>query len=234
MYAESEDVVSKILLVEDEADLANEVADWLAREHYLVEIAATGSDALAMLRVYQYDVILLDWLLPGVSGIDVCKQFRSHGGSTPILMLTAKSGESDKESGLDCGADDYLTKPFGLRELSARIRALLRRAGPQLTTNVLTVNGLTLDPKARTVFRGDDAIHLEPREFSLLEFFMRHPNQVFDGTALIDRVWNSETLISEDTIRTYIKSLRKKIDADKEQPSMITTVRGAGYRFEAK
>ena len=222
--------MSKILLAEDETDLAKQIAEWLKRENYLVEVAADGSAAMAALRAYDYDVILLDWMLPGMSGIDLCKQYRAHGGKNPVLILTARSTESDKECGLDCGADDYLVKPFGLRELSARIRALLRRASPQRTDNILRLSGLELDPASRKVKRAGTEIHLEPREFSLLEFFMRHPNQVFDAEALIARVWDSDSMISSESIRTYIKNLRRK----SEDQSLISTVRGSGYRFEAK
>lgn len=223
--------MSKILLAEDEADLAKQIAEWLKRENYLVEIASDGTEAMAALHAYEYDVILLDWMLPGMSGIDLCKSYRAKGGKNPVLILTAKSTESDKEWGLDCGADDYLVKPFGLRELSARIRALLRRVSPQRSDNILHVAGLELDPASRRVNRAGVEIHLEPREFSLLEFFMRHPNQVFDADALISRVWDSDSLISPESIRTYIKNLRKKAGGDQE---LISTVRGSGYRFEAK
>jgi len=222
--------VSKILLAEDEIDLSKQIADWLRRENYLVETADNGNDALALLRGYEFDVILLDWMLPGLSGIELCKSYRARGGSSPVLILTAKSTENDKELGLDCGADDYLVKPFGLRELSARIRALLRRASPNRTNNILKMSGLELDPASRKLSKDGVEIHLEPREFSLLEFFMRHPNQVFDAEALISRVWDSDSLISEESIRTYIKNLRKKTG----NQELISTLRGSGYRFEGK
>ena len=222
--------MSKILVVEDEPDLSKQITDWLRRENYLVESAANGNDASAMLLAYDYDVILLDWMLPGQSGIDLCKSYRARGGKCAVLMMTAKSTEDDKESGLDCGADDYLVKPFGLRELSARIRALLRRSTQQRAENVLKFDGLELEPASRRVTSNGAEVHLEPREFSLLEFFMRHPNQVFDAETLITRVWDSDSLISTDSIRTYIKNLRKKIG----DQSLISTLRGSGYRFEAK
>jgi DNA-binding response OmpR family regulator len=222
--------MSKILIVEDEPDLLKQVSDWLKRENYLIETTATGTDALAMLKAYDYDVILLDWMLPGMSGVDLCKSYRAGGGRNAILLMTAKSTEDDKEIGLDCGADDYLVKPFGLRELSARIRALLRRAGDHHAENVLRCAGIELQPSSRRVTRNGQDVHLEPREFSLLEFFMRHPNQVFDAEALISRVWDADSLISPDSIRTYIKNLRQKLG----DQSLIATVRGTGYRFEAK
>ncbi len=222
--------MSKILLAEDETDLARQIAEWLRRENYLVETFADGRATLAALHAYDYDVILLDWMLPGVSGIDLCKSYRAKGGKNPVIMLTARSTESDKEQGLDCGADDYIVKPFGLRELSARIRAVLRRVAPQRSDNILRVSNLELDPVARKLSKDGIEIHLEPREFSLLEFFMRHPNQVFDAEALIARVWDSDSMISAESIRTYIKNLRRKT-ADQ---SLISTIRGSGYRLEAK
>ncbi|HEY9786952.1 MAG TPA: response regulator transcription factor [Candidatus Obscuribacterales bacterium] len=220
--------MSKVLIVEDEADLAGQIRQWLTREHYTVEIADNGQSAMELLRVYQYDVVILDWMLPGMSGIEVCKQFRSRGGKTPVIMLTAKSSVDEKEEGLDSGADDYLAKPFHLKELAARVRALIRR-GSQAKTNVLTHGNIELDPIARKVTRDGKDVHLEPKEFNLLEFFMRNPNQVFSAEALITRVWESDTLVSNDAIRTYIKGLRKKLD----DSSIISTVHGVGYKMDS-
>ncbi len=222
--------MAKILFVEDEMDLAYPVKDWLMREKYLVEISDNGVDALDKLRVYKYDLIILDWMIPGNSGIEVCKRFREIGGTTPILLLTAKSQISDKETGLDAGADDYLTKPFHLKELSARVRALLRRH-IQSTDSVLKTGNVSIDTLSRKVTVESKEVHLVPKEYSLLEFFMRHPNQVFSAEALIDRVWASDTMASADTIRTYIKLLRKKLGND-EPSSIIKTVHGVGYKLE--
>lgn len=223
--------MAKILIVEDELDLAGPISDSLGRQHHVVEVVDNGSAALDRLRIYKYDLIILDWMLPGLSGRDVLAGFRSAGGTTPVLMLTARTAVEDKEAGLDAGADDYLTKPFHLKELHARVRALLRR--PQgLSGKVLKVRDLCLDPIARTVSKNGQEIHLLPKEFSLLEFFMRHPNQVFSAEALMERIWESDTLALSDTIRTHIKTLRKKIDTAK-QPSLISTVHGMGYKLEA-
>ncbi len=222
--------MAKILMVEDEADLAFPVKDWLSREQHLVELSDNGNDALGKLRVYKYDLIILDWMLPGTSGVDVCKRFRQNGGTTPILMLTAKTEITDKETGLDAGADDYLTKPFHLKELAARVRALLRRH-VQSSDAILRMGDVVIDTLARKVMVAGAEIHLVPKEYSLLEFFMRHPNQVFSADALIDRVWASDTLASPDTIRTYIKLLRKKLDSDGKEP-IIRTVHGVGYKLE--
>lgn len=224
--------MSKVLIVEDEADLASQIRQWLTREHYTVEIVENGQSAFDMLRVYQYDVIILDWMLPGLSGVEVLKKFRSQGGATPVLMLTAKSTVEDKEEGLDAGADDYLAKPFHLKELSARVRALIRRASKTHST-VLSMRGITVDPSARKVTRDGQEVRLEPKEFNLLEFLMRNPNQVFNAEALITRVWESDTLVSNDAIRTYIKGIRRKLDKDGEA-SIISTVHGLGYRLEGE
>lgn len=224
--------MAKILLVEDEADLSGPISDTLTREKHVVEIVANGDEALECLRLYQYDLIILDWMLPGASGLDICRKFRSNKGTTPILMLTARASLEDKEAGLDCGADDYLTKPFHLRELLARVRAILRRPA-QTPGTIITVGYLTLDPLAKTVTKSDKPLHLLPKEYALLEFFMRHSNQVFSAEALVDRVWPSDSLMLPDTVRTYIKNLRKKIDLP-NTPSMISTVHGMGYKLEAQ
>jgi two-component system, OmpR family, manganese sensing response regulator len=223
--------MAKILLVEDEADLSGPISDTLTREKHVVEVIANGDEALECLRLYQYDLIILDWMLPGASGLDICRKFRSNKGTTPILMLTARAALEDKEAGLDCGADDYLTKPFHLRELVARVRAILRRPA-QTPGTIITVGYLTLDPLAKTVTKNDKPLHLLPKEYALLEFFMRHNNQVFSAEALVDRVWPSDSLMLPDTVRTYIKNLRKKIDLP-NVPSMISTVHGMGYKLEA-
>lgn len=219
--------MAKILLVEDEKDLAQQLEDWFKREQHTLDVVHTGQDALNYLKVSKYDLVILDWMLPLVSGLEVLQKMRSHNNRTPVIMLTAKDSEDDKEKGLDSGADDYVTKPFSLRELSARTRAALRRSS-QAAKTVLTAGDVELDPVSRTCTKANAEIHLEPKEFNLLEFFMRHPQQVFSADALIDRVWPSDTLVSTDAIRTYIKILRKKLDNEK----VIQNVRGVGYKFE--
>lgn len=223
--------MAKILVVEDEPDFSELVGEWLKNQHHVVEIVGNGEDALDRLRFYKYDIVVLDWMLPGVSGLEVCKTFRSNGGTTPILLLTAKKHVDEKEAGLDAGADDYLTKPFEMKELSARIRALLRR--PQAFAGaVLQVGDLVLEPNTYKVTRNGEDLVLLPKEFALLEFLMRYPNQVFSAEALLDRVWSSDSEASPETIRTYIKRLRKKIDID-GHPSVLSTVHGVGYKLEA-
>jgi DNA-binding response OmpR family regulator len=223
--------MSKILIVEDEEDLAVQVRDWLARDHHTVEMVHNGSQAVDTLAVSKYDLIILDWLLPGLDGVEVCKRYRSMGGKTPILMLTAKAAIEDKEKGLDSGADDYLSKPFHLKELSARVRALIRRTS-SMSGPTLEVAGIVLDPTSRTVTKDGEPVHLERKEFNLLEFLLRNANKTFSAEALLDRVWESGSLASPDAIRTYIKALRKKIDRP-GKTSIITTVHGVGYKLEA-
>jgi DNA-binding response OmpR family regulator len=222
--------MAKILIVEDEIDLSEPVRAYLTHEHHLVEVVADGREAMERLRFYKYDLIILDWMLPGVQGVDVCKTFRASGGTTPILMLTSRKQTQDKITGLDAGADDYITKPFDVAEISARVRALLRRP-QQVTTNVLAARNVTLDPTTFKVTRDGADVQLLPKEFALLEFFMRYPGQVFSAEALLDRVWSSESEASPETIRTYIKRLRQKLDTP-GQPSMLVTVHGVGYKLE--
>jgi DNA-binding response OmpR family regulator len=225
--------MAKILLVEDDTDLSGRVQEWLSFEQHAVEAVFDGLEAGQRLRIYSYEVVILDWDLPKCTGIEVCKEFRSRGGSTPILMLTGKGSINEKETGLDAGADDYLTKPFHLKELSARIRALLRRPVASYTGATLKAGPLELDPSTRRVTKSGDELTLLPKEYALLEFFLRHPNEVFSPDALLNRVWNSESDASTDTIYTYIKMLRKKITPEAPS-SMIKTVHGVGYRLEVK
>lgn len=224
--------MAKVLLVEDDATLAHNVVEWLKLEHYVVEWVADGTEALDRLKFYKFDLIILDWMIPGVTGVEVCKQFRTHGGTTPILMLTGKNNIAEKELGLDSGSDDYLTKPFNLKELSARLRALLRRQ-PALSGNKLNCGSLELDLQDHNVMKNGKQVHLVPKEYSLLEFFMRHPNQVFSSEALLDRVWNSSSDVSPESIRTYVARLRSKID-DENAESMIENVHGVGYKLVLK
>ncbi len=219
----------KILVVEDDLDLRSIVEDWLRHEHHLVETATKGDEAMELIGIYPYDVIILDWNLPVMSGIQILKKFRQDGGKTPVLMLTGQDLAENIETGLDSGADDYLTKPFHMKELSARIRALLRR--PQtVTENVLRAGDLTLNPRTFAVTKSGADIRLLPKEFALLEFLMRHPNQVFSAEALLDRVWHSENDAAPETVRTCIKRLRRKIDGESEN-SLIQTLHGVGYKL---
>jgi DNA-binding response OmpR family regulator len=222
--------MSKILLVDDDKELAENVEDYLKVDAHIVEKTHTGEDALEFLRQYVYDLVILDWGLPGLSGVEVLRKYRAIGGQTPILMLTGKETLQDKEIGLDAGADDYLTKPFHLRELAARVRALLRRPTAVLN-NVITVGNLSVDIARRTARKDGKVLELLPKEYALLEFFLRHPDQVFDPNTLLDRVWHSEQDVGTETVRTHITRLRKKIDSLGKQ-SIIKNVHGQGYRLE--
>jgi DNA-binding response OmpR family regulator len=222
--------MAKVLVVEDNRELASMINDWLVFEHYEVEFAYTGSDGMEMLQHYLYDAIILDWELPNKSGIEICRDFRSSGKMTPILMLTGKSEIDDKEMGLDAGADDYLTKPFHMKELGARLRAIIRRAA-NAPSNVLKAGDIELNPTTFEVTKCGAPIDLLKREFALLEFFMRNPNRVFSAEALLDRVWTSESDATAEALRTTLGRLRKKIDTP-AAVSLIKTVHGVGYKLQ--
>jgi len=223
--------MSKILLVEDDKVLAEMVTDWLTHEHYQVDCLHSGRDGLDRLKFYSYDLVILDWDLPELSGIDILKEYRDKGGATPVLMLTGKSTVDEKLVGLDSGADDYLTKPFHMKELSARLRSLLRR--PQaMHANLLKARNLELDATLYRVTKDGVEIELLPKEFALLEFLMRHPNQVFSAEALLDRVWKADSDATTEAIRSCFKRLRKKIDVDDGEP-ILKNVHGVGYKLQA-
>jgi DNA-binding response OmpR family regulator len=221
--------VAKILLVEDDKDIRYTVASTLTKEHFTVEEAADGRQALELLGSFEYDVIILDVNMPHVSGVQVCKQFRSRGGKTPVLMLTAQSQIEHKEEGLDAGADDYLTKPFDIRELMARIRALLRRSSSVAESNVLTAGNLTLNVKSRMLERNGENVYLLPRDFELIEFLIRYPNQIFSADSLLERVWHNDKDVSQDALRSSIKRLRQKI-GDTEC-KIIENIPKVGYKL---
>jgi len=223
--------MAKILIVEDDQVLANNIKQWLISENHAVEIINNGEETLEHLRFYQYDAIVLDLMLPGKGGLEICKEYRAAGGVLPIIMLTGKTKIEDKEVGLDAGADDYLTKPFHPRELSARLRAILRRT-PQVRENVLTCAYVSLDVARRSVQRDGEEIHLLPKEYAVLEFLLRHQDQVFSPEALLDRIWPSSSDVSPDSVRTYIARLRSKIDAP-GKASIIQNVHGVGYKMTA-
>jgi DNA-binding response OmpR family regulator len=223
--------MAKILLIEDDPSLTKMMNDWLALEHHSLESVGDGKEGFDRLQIYNYDLVIIDWQLPGMEGPDVVKSFRAAGGTLPILMLTGKSAVSDKEIGFDSGADDYLTKPFHMKELSARIRALLRRPSA-MVSNILTIGRLSMDPVKHVLQRDGVEIKLLPKEFALLEFFMRHPNQVFNADALLNRVWSSESDATIDALTSCIKRLRKKVDLEGEG-SCVKTVHGVGYKMEA-
>lgn len=220
----------KVLLVDDDAEMSEVIRHTLATRGFTVQCAQNGSAALDYLRVNKYDVIVLDWMMPGVSGVDVCQRLRETGNRTPILMLTCRDSADDIETGLDSGADDYLTKPFENKELAARLRALLRRPHDFAGT-LLKAGDLCLDPLTRKLTRNGTELSARPMVINLLEFLLRHPGQFFSAEALLARVWHDDSLASLDTVRSHIKLLRRSIDVA-GRPSLITTERNKGYRLE--
>jgi len=216
-----------ILVIEDEERIADFLRRGLTFEGYKVLVAADGPAGLATARDQPPDIVILDWMLPGMDGLEVCRRLRA-AGSTPILMLTAKDAVPDRVAGLDAGADDYLVKPFAFDELLARIRALLRRSKPAEETEVLKFADLALDPAAREVKRGERRLELTAKEFDLLELFMRHPRQVLTREVIYDRIWSYDFGGESNIIEVYIRYLRQKTEAD-DQPRLIHTVRGVGY-----
>jgi two-component system, OmpR family, response regulator len=219
----------RALVVEDELKMAALIRRGLVEEGYAADVARTGEEALWMARATPYDAIVLDLMLPGRDGLEVCRSLRESGVWSPILMLTARDGVEDKVSGLDSGADDYLSKPFSFAELLARLRALTRR-GPNERPAVIERGSLRLDPATRQAWRGDTEIDLSAKEFSLLETFMRHPGEVLSRYQLLEHAWDYDYENRSNIVDVYVRYLRDKID----RPFGVTqleTVRGAGYRL---
>jgi two-component system OmpR family response regulator len=217
------------LVVEDDVRMAAAIRRGLRFEGLVVDVAADGEAALRTVGVVDYDAIVLDVMMPGLDGFETCERLRRDGVWVPVLMLTARDAVEDRVRGLDGGADDYLTKPFSLAELTARLRALVRR-GPSERPAVLEVGELQLDPSTREVWRGDAEIHLSTREFALLETFMRRPGHVLTQTQLLEAAWDLGYEQRSNVVEVYVRYLRQKID----RPfgvSSIETVRGAGYRL---
>ena len=215
----------RLLVVEDEARLAAALQRGLQAEGFAVDVAGDGQDGLEMARHGGYDAMILDVMLPRLSGYRVVRQLRAERNWVPVLMLSAKDGEYDQADGLDCGADDYLTKPFSYVVLVARLRALLRRGAPE-RPSVLTVGELTLDPARRRVTSGGEEIVLTAREYALLEYLMRRPGQVVSKTELLDHVWDASIDTAPNAVEVYVGYLRRKLGRD-----ALETVRGAGYRL---
>jgi DNA-binding response OmpR family regulator len=219
----------RILLVEDEPAIAQFIRQGLTEANYTVDVVGDGSDALDYALATEYDAIVLDILLPHLDGLQILQALRARGKTTPILLLTARDTVEDRVRGLDHGADDYLVKPFAFAELLARVRALLRR--PPLQANaILRVADLELDPARHEARRGAQRLDLSPREYQLLEFLMRHPNQVLTRTQIIEHLWDVDSYVESNVVDVYIGYLRRKIDRAGNRP-LIHTVRGVGYRM---
>ncbi len=221
----------RILVVEDEVRLAQALQRGLRAEGFAVDLAHDGEEGLFRAREGEYDAVILDIMLPKLSGYRICRALRAENNWVPVLMLSAKDGEYDQADGLDIGADDYLTKPFSYVVLVAKLRALLRRTAPP-RPSVLTAGDLTLDPAAHTVARGDTEISLTPREFTLLELFMRHPGEVLSKSQILAHVWDAYYEGDPNVVEVYVGYLRRKIDAPFGR-NALQTVRGAGYRLAA-
>ncbi|MBA2677613.1 MAG: response regulator transcription factor [Ktedonobacteraceae bacterium] len=220
----------RILVVEDDARLGPSLKKGLEGNHYAVDLVAHGEDAFVAALATPYDLVILDVLLPGMSGFEVCKQLRSRGRAMPILLLTALNSVDDRVQGLDLGADDYLAKPFAFSELEARVRALLRRRSP-IKTPQLHFMDITLDTSTHEVRRGNRIITLGSKEYALLEFFMRHPHQVLSRSMIAEHVWDSDTEHLSNVIDVYIRYLRRKL-CEQNEPDVIYTVRGTGYQLK--
>jgi two-component system, OmpR family, response regulator len=222
----------RVLVVEDEPHMADLIRLGLSKEGLAVDVAGDGEQGMTMAAATGYDAVVLDVMLPGISGFEMCRRIRAAGVWTPVLMLTARDSVSDRVTGLDAGADDYLVKPFAWPELLARLRALIRRGEPERPT-VLAVDDLRLDPATRIVHRGDVEIHLSAKEFALLEAFMRRPGDVLPRAHLLEHAWDVSYRNRSNVVDVYIGHLRAKIDTPFGRQT-LETVRGAGYRLRAE
>lgn len=222
----------RILVVEDEQRIAIFIKQGLEEEGYAVDVACDGEEALDWAAMVDYDLIVLDVLLPKKNGIQTCRDLRAQGNKVPVLMLTARDAVEDRVRGLDSGADDYLVKPFAFQELLARIRALLRRSGEVKTTR-LQVGDLLLDTLTHRATRGERAIELTAREYAILEFLMRHAGQVLSRTQIAEHVWNYDFYSTSNVVDVYIRYLRRKVDEGFDV-NLIETVRGVGYKIEGQ
>ena len=225
---------TKILLVEDEIAIVTMLRYNFEREGFKVFSTGDGDEAVGMVKAYMPDVIILDWMLPGMSGVDICSKLRrqEETKTVPIIMLSARGEESDRIRGLDAGADDYMVKPFSPSELIARIRAVLRRLRPALSEKVLTFADLKMDMAGHHITRAGQVVHLSPTEFGLLRYLLEHPGRVFSREQLLDAVWGHDIYVELRTVDVHIRRLRKGLDPEGVLPEMIRTVRSAGYALE--
>jgi len=223
----------RVLIVEDERKISAYVKRGLEEQGYAVDAAYTGREALDWLETVEFDLIVLDVLLPKLDGIEVCRRLRQRGFRTPVLMLTARDAIDDRVTGLDAGADDYLVKPFAMRELLARLRAIIRRTADAPKTTILQVGDLKLDILTHRAQRGGQSIELTTKEYGVLECLMRHPEQVLSRTTIAEHVWSYDIFNQSNVVDVYIRNLRRKLD-DPFDTRLIRTVRGSGYRISAE
>jgi OmpR-family two-component system manganese-sensing response regulator len=219
--------MAKILVVDDDIELGEALADHLGVQGQTVEVCCSGEDALQLLGSFHYELIILDWSLPGMSGEEVCKKFRQQGGQTPIIFLTGRGDIHFLESGLGAGADDYLSKPFDIRELTARVKSLLKRRTGAFSPE-LQIADLHLDVEARSITVGTTVVALRSKEISLLEFLMRNTNRVYSAQQLLEAVWPADAEVTTGSVRTWMNLLRQKL-AEAGKPDLIETVPRSGY-----
>jgi len=234
MSAQQPLLETKVLLVEDEAAIVTMLRYNLEREGFKVFSTGDGDEAVGLVKAHRPDVIVLDWMLPGMSGVDICTTLRrqEETKAVPIIMLSARGEESDRIRGLDAGADDYMVKPFSPGELVARIRSVLRRLRPVLSEKQLAFSDLKMNLAAHHVTRGSKDVHLSPTEFGLLRHLMEHPGRVFSREQLLDAVWGHDIYVELRTVDVHIRRLRKGLDPEGNHPELIRTVRSAGYALE--
>lgn len=232
--ADKKDIEAKVLIVDDETAIVTLLKYNMEREGFKVFTTGDGEEALVLVKEHRPDIIVLDWMLPSMTGIDVCKQLRAveETKNVPIIMLSARGEESDRIRGLDAGADDYMTKPFSPAELVARVRAVFRRIRPALSAKSLAFAGVEMDLTGHKVTRNGTEIHLSPTEFSLLRYLMEHPKRVFTREQLLDAVWGQDIYVELRTVDVHIRRLRKGLNYDGAQPDLIRTVRSSGYALE--
>ena len=223
----------RVLVIEDDRAMAGLLQKGLQEEHHVVSVAHDGRSGLDLSRTYQFDVVVLDWMLPGMDGVEICRKLRKDGNAVPVLMLTARDSVPDIVKGLDAGTDDFLTKPFSFAELLARLRALGRRPSAKVQAKRLKVGDLELEANTHRVFRGGREVHLTATEYRLLEFLMRRPGGAASRRAIVEAVWGLDAEVEENTLDAFIRLLRSKVDAG-SGPRLIHTVRGFGYRLDAE
>jgi OmpR-family two-component system manganese-sensing response regulator len=220
--------LEKLLIVEDDAEFSQALSKTLVSQGWMVETAGTGRDGLQLLTNFRYDFVLLDWDLPDITGLEICRQFRTAGGATPVIFVTGRSDIEDREAGLDCGGDDYITKPFDVRELLARIRAIQRRPRTLERAPLVAAQGLALDPLLRTAVSNGKSVQLSLTESNILEFFLRNRNRFFSAVDVFEEVWPSDSEASVDTVKVTMGLLRRKL-TQLGAEGLISTVKGSGY-----
>ena len=230
----TQEIETKVLIIEDEVAIVTMLRYNLEREGFKVFYTGDGDEAVGLVKAHHPDIIVLDWMLPGMSGIDICAELRrqEETKTVPIIMLSARGEENDRIRGLDAGADDYMVKPFSPSELIARIRAVMRRLRPALSEKVLAFADLKMDMVSHHVTREGRPVHLSPTEFSLLRYLMEHPGRVFSREQLLDAVWGHDIYVELRTVDVHIRRLRKGLDNAPNLPELVRTVRSAGYALE--